>query len=90
MSDIKQIVVGVDGSHCSYRALRWAHAEAMEHDAELVVVTTWRPQNHFASHSWRHIVAETDVHPKKLAEDVLPGALATLTEKRHPARFGMT
>jgi len=42
--DMKQIVVGVDGSDCSLRALRWAHAEAAEHREELVVVTTWLPQ----------------------------------------------
>jgi nucleotide-binding universal stress UspA family protein len=41
MAQSKQIVVGVDGSEYSKRALRWASEEAGEHGAELVVISSW-------------------------------------------------
>jgi nucleotide-binding universal stress UspA family protein len=37
----KTIVVGVDGSRGSRAALTWAAAEAIDHQAELVVVNVW-------------------------------------------------
>jgi nucleotide-binding universal stress UspA family protein len=37
----KSIVVGVDGSPGSRKALTWAAAEAADHGAELVVVNVW-------------------------------------------------
>ena len=41
MSDWKTIVVGVDGSPGSRKALAWAAAEAADHDAELLVLNVW-------------------------------------------------
>jgi nucleotide-binding universal stress UspA family protein len=41
VSDWKTIVVGVDGSPGSRKALTWAAAEAADHRAELVVVNVW-------------------------------------------------
>ena len=41
MSTWKTIVVGVDGSPGSRKALTWAAAEAADHRAELVVVNVW-------------------------------------------------
>ncbi len=41
MNSWKTIVVGVDGSRGSRAALTWAAAEAVEHQAELVVVNVW-------------------------------------------------
>jgi hypothetical protein len=38
---MRRIVVGVDGSEYSLRALRWAVVEAGRHGAELVALTTW-------------------------------------------------
>lgn len=43
MSEIKLIVVGVDGSDSSRSALEWAYDEAAHHGASLTVVTTWHP-----------------------------------------------
>jgi nucleotide-binding universal stress UspA family protein len=37
----KTIVVGIDGSPGSRKALTWAAAEAAAHDAELVVINVW-------------------------------------------------
>ena len=37
----RRVVVGVDGSECSYAALQWAIDEAGWRDAPLVVVHTW-------------------------------------------------
>ncbi|MGY1696721.1 MULTISPECIES: universal stress protein [unclassified Geodermatophilus] len=41
MSVWKSIVVGVDGSPGSRKALTWAAAEAADHGADLVVVNVW-------------------------------------------------
>jgi nucleotide-binding universal stress UspA family protein len=43
MSVIERIVVGVDGSDSSRKALEWAYNEAAQHGASLNVVTTWHP-----------------------------------------------
>jgi nucleotide-binding universal stress UspA family protein len=43
MAEMNQIVVGVDGSDTSRKALAWAYDEAGHHRASLVVVTTWHP-----------------------------------------------
>jgi nucleotide-binding universal stress UspA family protein len=37
----QDIVVGVDGSEGSQRALAWAAAEAHEHQAQLTLITAW-------------------------------------------------
>jgi nucleotide-binding universal stress UspA family protein len=41
MSKWQNVVVGVDGSEGSRRALAWAAAAAREHQARLTVVTAW-------------------------------------------------
>lgn len=41
MSEWKTILVGVDGSRGSRKALTWAAAEAAEHGADLVVLRVW-------------------------------------------------
>lgn len=43
MAGWKKVVVGLDGSDCSRRALRWAAEEARVHGAEVVAVSTWTP-----------------------------------------------
>jgi nucleotide-binding universal stress UspA family protein len=41
VSTWKNVVVGVDGSESSDKALLWAAAEAAHHDADLTVVNVW-------------------------------------------------
>src|SRR4029079_18427784 len=41
VSEWKTIVVGVDGSPGSRKALTWAAAEAADHGADLVVLNVW-------------------------------------------------
>jgi nucleotide-binding universal stress UspA family protein len=41
VSKWKTITVGVDGSRGSRKALTWAAAEAIDHNADLVVLTVW-------------------------------------------------
>jgi nucleotide-binding universal stress UspA family protein len=43
MAEWKTIVVGVDGSPASRKALTWAAAEAAGHGADLVVIEVWEP-----------------------------------------------
>jgi nucleotide-binding universal stress UspA family protein len=42
MTEIKRIIVGVDGSDSSRAALNWAYEEAAHHGAALSVVTAWK------------------------------------------------
>ena len=41
MSRWKTILVGVDGSDSSHKAMAWAAAEAADHGADLVVMNVW-------------------------------------------------
>ncbi|WP_433824498.1 universal stress protein [Actinoplanes sp. CA-015351] len=41
MSDWRSIVVGVDGSPGSRKALNWAASEAAAHRTELIVINVW-------------------------------------------------
>lgn len=41
MTTWKTVLVGVDGSDSSHKALAWAAAEAAEHGADLVVLNVW-------------------------------------------------
>jgi nucleotide-binding universal stress UspA family protein len=41
MTEIKQIIVGVDGSDNSRAAMRWAYDEAAHHGASLTAVMVW-------------------------------------------------
>ena len=43
MAGWSQVLVGVDGSEGSRRALAWAAAEAREHGAKLRVLAAWNP-----------------------------------------------
>ena len=43
MSTWKTVLVGVDGSRGSRKALTWAATEAADHGAELVVLNVWEP-----------------------------------------------
>jgi nucleotide-binding universal stress UspA family protein len=43
VSTWKTVLVGVDGSRGSRKALTWAAAEAAEHGADLVVLRVWEP-----------------------------------------------
>ena len=43
MTEIKRIIVGVDGSDSSRAALSWAYDEAAHHGASITVVAVWQP-----------------------------------------------
>ena len=71
MSAWKTIVVGVDGSPGSRKALTWAAAEAAGHGADLVVIEVWEPTVLPAAGSSsvsEHFVPETGQHT---ADDLL-------------------
>lgn len=75
MQKWQQIVVGYDGSDCSRRALKWAHGVALDHDAQLLVITAWLPQPLSPAAPQSVFVAGTDVRPEESAEQVLADAL---------------
>ena len=71
MSEWKTIVVGVDGSPGSRKALTWAAAEAVAHGAELVVLNVWEhtllPPAGSVSVSERYVPDES----QRTAEDLV-------------------
>jgi nucleotide-binding universal stress UspA family protein len=50
------IVVGVDGSEGSRRALRWAYGEAQLRGCPVEVVSAWTGDEHQAADRQRHVV----------------------------------
>ena len=51
MGQWKRILVGVDGSPSSRKALEWAGDEAVHHGSELVALTAWLPTSPLAGTS---------------------------------------
>ena len=100
MAGWKRVVVGVDGSDCSRRALQWAVEEAGQRGAEVVAVMAWTPARPpIASPEgppvpWDHL-AEPEKEAKFLLEHVIaeelggsPAAKVTATVKEgHPAKI---
>jgi nucleotide-binding universal stress UspA family protein len=66
MAQWKQVVVGVDGSEDSRRALQWASEEASEHGAELLVVSSWTQPLLLPT---PHSGVTLDTNPARLADD---------------------
>ena len=78
MTEIKQIVVGVDGSESSRAALHWAYDEAAHHGASLVAVSTWHPPALPMSPPYGHLPPEGyESQPERDARELL-GRLAAL------------
>ena len=71
VSEWKTIVVGVDGSPSSRKALTWAAAEAANHGADLVVMNVWEhtllPPSGSVSVSERYVPEPT----QRTAEELL-------------------
>ena len=85
MTEIKQIVVGVDGSESSRAALRWAYDEAAHHDAALVAVSTWHPPALPMSPPYGSLPPEGyETQPEKDAREMLE-RLTDELEPREPA-----
>jgi nucleotide-binding universal stress UspA family protein len=85
MSEIKLIVVGVDGSKSSRAALQWAYDEATHHDASLTVISTWHPPAMPMTPPYGSIPPEGYVsQPKHDALDLLQKLVADLEERNPP------
>jgi nucleotide-binding universal stress UspA family protein len=74
VSTWKTVLVGVDGSDHSHKALTWAAAEAADHGADLVVLNVWGhtlpPPSGSVSVS-EHYVPEPSQHtPEDLLEEI--------------------
>ncbi len=84
MTDIKLIIVGVDGSDSSRAALQWAYDEAAHHGASLTAVMTWHPPTLPQSPPYGALTEKDyESQPKLEALGVLDGLIAQL-EKRDP------
>ncbi len=82
MPGIGLIVVGVDGSDSSRKALEWAYDEAAHHGAPLVVVTTWQPPTLPMSPSYANLsLEEYGDQPRREALDLLERFTAALVPK---------
>jgi nucleotide-binding universal stress UspA family protein len=85
MSEIKVIVVGVDGSKSSRAALSWAYDEATHHGASLTVISTWHPPALPMTPPYGSIPPEGYVsQPKRDALDLLQKLVADLEERNPP------
>jgi nucleotide-binding universal stress UspA family protein len=80
----KRIVVGVDGSDSSLRALEWAAHQAEFTGSVLEVITTWQWPT---SYGWMPPISDWDpyVDSEKMLEDVLSRLKETHPQTRvHP------
>ena len=85
MTEIKHIVVGVDGSDHSRKALRWAYDEAAHHDAQITAVSSWHPPAMPMTPPYGSVPPEGYVsQPKQNALDLLEKFVSDL-EVREPA-----
>lgn len=72
---MKGIVVGVDGSEASVRALDWAAAEARLRDAPLAIVLAWQwPTGFYADAGWAGVTPELESDLRQSAEERLDEA----------------
>ena len=84
MSEIKVIVVGVDGSKSSRAALHWAYDEAAHHGASLTAISTWHPPALPMTPPYGTVAPEGYAsQPKRDALDLLQKLIADL-EAREP------
>ncbi len=85
ITEIKQIVVGVDGSEASRAALHWAYDEAAHHNASLVAVSTWHPPALPMSPPYGGLPPEGyETQPEQEARELLERLTGEL-EPREPA-----
>jgi nucleotide-binding universal stress UspA family protein len=85
MTEIKQIVVGVDGSDSSRAALAWAYDEAAHHAAAITAVAAWHPPALPMTPPYGSIPPEGYVsQPQRDALDLLDRFVAEL-DVREPA-----
>ena len=74
MSTWKTVVVGVDGSPPSHKALAWAAAEAADHRADLVVVNVWEhtlpPPTGSVSVSERYVPDPSQRTPEDFLQEI--------------------
>jgi nucleotide-binding universal stress UspA family protein len=78
MAQWNQVVVGVDGSEDSRRALQWASEEASMHGAELLAVSSWTQLLLVPTPQHSGVTWETD--PTRLAENTKAMLDKTLSE----------
>jgi nucleotide-binding universal stress UspA family protein len=85
-----RIVVGVDGSAPSERALRWAHFIAEAAGASLDVVVAWEPFTGFGwlGAGWETV--PTDWDPASNAEKVLTATIGKVFGDYRPAGLQLT
>ena len=85
MTEIKLIIVGVDGSDSSRAALLWAYNEAAHHSATISVVAAWHPPALPMTPPYGSVPPEGYVsQPKRDALDLLERFVAELDARTPP------
>jgi len=82
MTDIKRIIVGVDGSDSSKSALEWAYNEAAHHSAAITVIAVFGPPALPMSPPYGSVPPEGyESQPRKGALDLLEQLTSPLEAK---------
>lgn len=84
------IVVGVDGSGCSRRALDWAINEAAIRHTPLTVLTVYPPVRGHWSAVVEYPWDADPAHPRKTVQEEADAALKRLTAQARPPEFTAT
>jgi nucleotide-binding universal stress UspA family protein len=79
-----EIVVGVDGSGCSRRALDWAVNEAAIRHTPLTVLTVYQPVRGHWSAAVEYPWDADPAHPRKTVQEEADAALERLTAQARP------
>ena len=97
MNTWKTVVVGIDGSPGSRKALTWAATEAAEHGAELVVLNVWEHtlppptgsvsvSEHYVPESSQHTAEQLVAEIKEVLGDNPPVVVQPSVKQGNPAK----
>lgn len=76
---VSRIVVGVDGSPCSARALRWAVRQARLSGGSVDAVFAWEYPTSYGGHAWVPYGATDGIEFEEIAERTLADSISQAT-----------
>lgn len=76
---VPRIVVGVDGSPCSVRALRWAVGQAQLSGGSVDAVLAWEYPTSYGGHAWIPYGYREGIEFEEIAESTLTKSISQAT-----------